>query len=64
MGSFMKMVGAIQRNVDNVSQGVGHVKSAYDSLQKVRDLLSKDPSEIAKIATSAVVSPEIGRAHV
>lgn len=59
MGSFMKMVGAVQRNVDNVSQGVGHVKSAYDSLQKVRDLLSKDPSEIAKIATSAVVSPAL-----
>ena len=62
MGSFMKMVGAIQRNVDNVSQGVGHVKSAYDSLQKVRDLLSKDPSEIAKIATSAVVSPALNTA--
>lgn len=59
MGSFMKMVGAIQRNVDNVSQGVSHVKSAYNSLQKVRDLLSKDPSEIAKIATSAVVSPAL-----
>ncbi len=62
MGSFMKMVGAIQRNVDNVSQGVGHVKSAYDSLQKVRQLLSKDPSEIAKIATSAVVSPALNTA--
>lgn len=62
MGSFMKMVDAIQRNVDNVSQGVGHVKSAYDSLQKVRQLLSKDPSEIAKIATSAVVSPELNTA--
>lgn len=59
MGSFMKMVGAIQRNVDSVSQGVGHVKSAYDSLQKVRQLLSKDPSEIAKIATSAVVTPAL-----
>jgi hypothetical protein len=62
MGSFMKMVGAIQRNVDNVSQGVSHVKSAYNSLQKVRDLLSKDPSEIAKIATSAVVSPALNTA--
>lgn len=62
MGTFMKMVGAIQRNVDNVSQGVGHVKSAYDSLQKVRQLLSKDPSEIAKIATSAVVSPALNTA--
>jgi len=59
MGSFMKMVGAVQRNVDSVSQGVGHVKSAYNSLQKVRDLLSKDPSEIVKTATSAVVGPEL-----
>ena len=59
MGSFMKMVGAVQRNVDSVSQGVGHVKSAYDSLQKVRDLLNKDTSEIVKTATSAVVGPEL-----
>jgi hypothetical protein len=59
MGSFMKMVGAVQRNVDNVSQGVGHVKSAYDSLQKVRDLLSKDTGEIVKTATSAVVGPAL-----
>ena len=62
MGSFMKMVGAVQRNVDTVSQGIGHVKSAYDSLQKVRDLLSKDPSEIVKAATSAVVSPALNMA--
>lgn len=57
MGSFMKMIGAVQRNVDSVSQGVGHVKSAYDSLQKVRELLNKDPTEIVKTATSAVVTP-------
>jgi transcriptional regulator CtsR len=57
MASFMKMVGAFQRNFDTVSQGYGHVKGAYDSLQKVRDLLGKDPSEIVKTATSAVASP-------
>jgi hypothetical protein len=57
MASFMKMVGAFQRNFDTVSQGYGHVKGAYDSLQKVRDLLSKDPSEIVKTANSAVASP-------
>jgi hypothetical protein len=33
------------------------VKGAYDSLQKVRDLLSKDPGEIVKNATSAVANP-------
>ena len=57
MASFMKMVGAVQRNFDSVSQGYGHVKGAYDSLQKVRDLLGKDPSEIVKTAISAVASP-------
>ena len=57
MASFMKMVGAFQRNFDTVSQGYGHVKGAYDSLQKVRDLLGKDPGEIVKTATSAVASP-------
>ena len=57
MASFMKMVGAFQRNFDTVSQGYGHVKGAYDSLQKVRDLLGKDPSEIVKTVTSAVASP-------
>jgi hypothetical protein len=57
MASFMKVVGAFQRNFDTVSQGYGHVKGAYDSLQKVRDLLGKDPSEIVKTATSAVASP-------
>jgi hypothetical protein len=62
MGSFMKIVGAVQRNVDNVSQGVGHVKGAYDSLQKIKDLLSKDPSEIVKSATSAVISPALNQA--
>ena len=62
MGSFMKMVSAIQRNVDSVSQGVGHVKAAYDSLQKIKDLLSKDPGEIVKTATSAVISPALNQA--
>jgi hypothetical protein len=57
MASFMKMVGAFQRNFDTVSQGYGNVKGAYDSLQKVRDLLSKDPGEIVKNATSAVANP-------
>ena len=57
MASFMKMVGAFQRNFDTVSQGYGHVKGAYDSLQKVRDLLGKDPGEIVKTATSAVANP-------
>jgi hypothetical protein len=57
MASFMKMVGAFQRNFDTVSQGYGHVKGAYDSLQRVRDLLGKDPGEIVKTATSAVASP-------
>jgi hypothetical protein len=56
MASFMKMVGAFQRNFDTVSQGYGHVKDAYDSLQKIKDLLSKDPSEILKSATSAVAN--------
>lgn len=59
IGSFMKIVGAIQSNFDIFSEGVGHVKSAYSSLQKIKDLLSKDPSEIIKTATSAVVSPTL-----
>lgn len=59
MASFMKMVGALERNFDNVSQGYSHVKDAYASLQKVKDLLSQSPSDILKSATSAVVTPAV-----
>jgi hypothetical protein len=62
MASFMKIVGGVQRNVDSISQGYGHVKNAYDSLQKIKDLLSKDPAEIVKTATSAVVTPVLNNA--
>lgn len=59
MASFMKIVGAVERNFDNVSQGYSHVKDAYASLQKVKDLLSQSPSDILKSATSAVVTPAV-----
>ena len=59
MASFMKMVGALERNFDNVSQGYSHVKDAYASLQKVKDLLSQSPGDILKSATSAVVTPAV-----
>lgn len=62
MASFMKIVGGVQRNVDSISQGYGHVKNAYDSLQKIKDILSKDPAEIVKTATSAVVTPALNNA--
>ena len=59
MASFMKIVGAFERNFDNVSQGYSHVKDAYASLQKVKDLLSQSPGDILKNATSAVVTPAV-----
>lgn len=59
MASFMKIVGAFERNFDNVSQGYSHVKDAYASLQKVKDLLSQSPGDILKSATSAVVTPDV-----
>jgi hypothetical protein len=59
MASFMKIVGAFERNFDNVSQGYSHVKDAYASLQKVKDLLSQSPSDILKSATNAVVTPVV-----
>jgi hypothetical protein len=62
MASFMKLVGGVERNVDSISQGYGHVKTAYDSLQKIKDLLSKDPAEIVKTATSTVVTPILSNA--
>ena len=62
MASFMKIVGGVQRNVDNVSQGLNHVKRAYTSLDKIKQLLSQPPSEIVKTATSAVVTPALNDA--
>jgi hypothetical protein len=57
MGSFMKLVGGVQRNYDTVSQGLSQVQDAYDSLQEVKDLLTQQPAEIVKSATSAVITP-------
>lgn len=62
LASFMKIVGGVQRNVDNVSQGLSHVKRAYTSLEKIKQLLSQPPSEIVKTATSAVVTPALNDA--
>jgi hypothetical protein len=59
MASFMKIVGGLQRNYDNVSQGYGHVKDAYGALQKVKDLLSQSPEDMLKSATAAVVTPVV-----
>ncbi len=59
MASFMKIVGGLQRNYDNVSQGYGHVKDAYGALQKVKDLLSQSPEDMLKSATTAVVTPVV-----
>ena len=59
LGSFMKVVGAFQRNFDNVSEGYGHVKGAFESLQKIKDLLSQPPSEIIKSATAAALTPVV-----
>jgi len=57
MGGFMKLVDGVQRNYDTVSQGFSQVQDAYDSLQEVKDLLSQQPAEIVKSATSAVITP-------
>jgi YD repeat-containing protein len=54
LGSFMKVVGGVQRNTDNISQGVGLVENAYKSLQDIQKLLT-DPSA----ATSAVLNPNL-----
>lgn len=59
MASFMKMMGGLQRNYDNVSQGYSHVKDAYGALQKVKDLLSQSPEDMLKSATNAVVTPVV-----
>lgn len=57
MGGFMKLVDGVQRNYDTVSQGFSQVQDAYDSLQEVKDLLTQQPGEIVKNATSAVITP-------
>ena len=57
MGSFMKIVGGVQRNSDNFSQGYSTVKNAYDSLQNIQNLLMH-PST----ATSAVLNPRLNNA--
>jgi hypothetical protein len=59
MASFMKIVGGVQRNANNISQGYSHVKDAYDSLQKIKNLLNQSPSDIVKSATSAVIAPQL-----
>lgn len=53
----MKLVDGVQRNYDTVSQGFSQVQDAYDSLQEVKDLLTQQPGEIVKNATSAVITP-------
>lgn len=57
MGSFMKVVDGVQRNSDNIYQGYGLVKNAYDSLQNIQNLLM-NPSA----ATSAVLNPNLNYA--
>lgn len=57
MGSFMKVVGGVQRNSDNIFKGVGLVKNAYDSLQNIQNLLM-NPSA----AASAVLNPRLNYA--
>jgi hypothetical protein len=59
MGSFMKIIGAVQRNFDTASEGYSHVKNAYAGLQKVKDLLSQSPEDILKSATTAVMTPVV-----
>lgn len=54
MGSFMKIVGGIERNSGNISQGIGLVENAYKSLQDIQNLLT-NPSA----ATSAVLNPNL-----
>lgn len=56
MGSFMKVVGGVQRNTDNISQGVGLVENAYKSLQDIQNLLTNSA------ATSAVLNPNLNDA--
>jgi len=57
MGSFMKVVGGVQRNSDNIFKGVGLVENAYDSLQNIQNLLM-NPSA----AASAVLNPRLNNA--
>ena len=57
LGSFMKVVGGVQRNSGNISQGIGLVENAYKSFQDVQKSLT-DP--IAAI--SAVSNPGLENA--
>ena len=57
MGSFMKVVGGVQRNSDNIFKGVGLVKNAYDSLQNIQNLLMNPSAE-----TSAVLNHRLNNA--
>jgi hypothetical protein len=57
MGSFMKVVGGVQRNSDNIFKGVGLVKNAYDSLQNIQKLLTNPNA-----ATAAVLNPRLNNA--
>ena len=54
MGSFMKVVGGVQRNSDNIFKGVGLVKNAYDSLQNIQKLLMNP--------NAAVLNPRLNNA--
>lgn len=54
MGSFMKIVGGIERNSGNISQGFKLMEDAYKSLQNVQKLLT-DPST----AASAGLNPRL-----
>jgi len=54
MGSFMKIVGGIERNSGNISQGFKLMEDAYKSLQNVQKLLT-NPST----AASAGLNPRL-----
>ena len=57
LGSFVKMVDALLKNYNYVSEGYRHVKEALDSLQKIKDLLSQSPRKIIESATTAAFNP-------
>lgn len=57
LGSFVKMVDALLKNYNYVSEGYRHVKEALDSLQKIKDLLSQSPRKLIESATTAAFNP-------
>lgn len=55
VAGMMKIMKGFQSNYGNFSEGFGKVSNAYDGILKLKELLSKPPSEIAAAATAAAI---------